>query len=286
MIICNLKGGFGNHLLCFSLAAILSDKYNIKIKLIDNSIKNDPLTQRNCTRTAIHKIVNKKYITDDNINNQSLICIDSPSHYHQVLNNLNINNDYLINIIGNDDLNFYINNVNILKNFLKINNNQTKLYSNTIVVSLRLGMGKNEVAQPSPFANELRLPFEFYQRSIKYLMDNYHDINQLIILSDNYSDIYIEQFFKLNYSLNYNLNIIKFDDKNTIEQFDVITSASYFVLSNSTFSLFGAILNTDAIKIIIPCFKDSGCCFPGSENKRYASILNLDNTTNCMKMLL
>lgn len=121
MIICNLKGGFGNHLLCFSLACILSEKYNIKIKLIDNSIQNDILEQRDDTRKSIHKIVNNMYICDEQ-SNKNLIHINSTNDYHHILNNLNINYDYIINIIGNDTLDFYISNVNIIKKYLNVIN--------------------------------------------------------------------------------------------------------------------------------------------------------------------
>jgi len=36
MIICNLQGGFGNHLLCVALGIILANKYNINIKIVNN----------------------------------------------------------------------------------------------------------------------------------------------------------------------------------------------------------------------------------------------------------
>jgi hypothetical protein len=277
MIICNLKGGFGNHLMCFSLATILAEKYNIKIKLIDNCIKNDELYQRNDTRITLNKIVNQNYICNNEPNN-SLIIINDPSKYNQVLNNLNINNDYIIDIIHIKSFSIYINNVNIIKKFLHVKSD--KNYLNSIVVSLRLGMGVNEVAQPSPFEKELRLPFIYYEKSIKYLMDNYDSITQLIILSDNYSNNYINNFFNFNSKL----NIILCNDKNTYEQFNIITQSSYFISSNSSFSIFGSILNTDAIKIIMPFFIDSGCCFPGVNNKSYTWYMN--DSKNCMNMII
>ena len=277
MIICNLHGGFGNHLMEFSLASILAEKYNNKIKIIDNRIENDKLFQRNDTRTTIHKIVNKNYICDNNPYKQ-LIRINSISKYYEIFNNFNLYNDYIIDIIHIKNLDFYMNNVNILKKYLHIKSDT--IYLNSIVISLRLGMGANEVVQPSPYEKELRLPFIYYEKSIKYLIDNYDSITQLIILSDNYSDNYINNFLKLNHKF----NVILCNDKNTIEQFNIITQSSYFISSNSSFSIFASILNTNAIKIIMPSFMESGSCFPGVNNKSYA--WNVNNSANCMKIII
>ena len=38
MIICNLTGGFGNHLLCYFLGCVLAEKLNKKIYINSNNI--------------------------------------------------------------------------------------------------------------------------------------------------------------------------------------------------------------------------------------------------------
>ena len=71
-------------------------------------------------------------------------------------------------------------------------------------------------------------------------------------------------------------------DKNTLEQFEYIVNADYFISSNSTFSLLGALLNTTGINTI-PNFKGSDAVYPGEINKRYSNVLNI-NSSNCIKI--
>ena len=53
MIYCNLQGGFGNHLLCYLLGCIVSNKFKVSIRLNSNNIFNDTLIQRKDTRETI-----------------------------------------------------------------------------------------------------------------------------------------------------------------------------------------------------------------------------------------
>ena len=65
MIICNVQGGFGNHLLCVCLGIILANKYNINIKIVfiyANGINNFSKD----TINPIYEIVNVSIIVKDN----------------------------------------------------------------------------------------------------------------------------------------------------------------------------------------------------------------------------
>ena len=276
MIVCNLQGGFGNHLLCYFLGCILADKFKTLIHLNSNSICNDKLLQRKDTRETIFKIVNQNYISLCNPTNINKINIDSFEQYISILDNENLNSDVYINIVGAGTLSFYINYIDILKKYYMINNVKNE---KSIIISLRLGMGSNEVCSPSPFENELRLPFEYYKKAIEYFLTINPNINNLIICSDNYTDNFIHNFKIYN-----NLNIVFCSDKNTLEQFAYITNADYFISSNSTFSLLGALLNTTGINTI-PNFKESNAVYPGKINEIYSNILNI-NTNNCIKIEL
>ena len=280
MIQCILQGGFGNHLLCYFLGCILAEKLNTKIHIKSNVIKNDTLTQRKDTRETIYKVVNIQYISDNFYEDKNVIKINKVEEYLNILkmnsNNYSLNTNFIINIITADSLSFYNNYLDIIKKYIVLNNHKNE---NSIVISLRLGMGPNEVAQPSPFENELRLPFEYYKKAIEYFTSINKNINKLIICSDNFTDDYI-----CNFKIYNNLNIIFCSDKNTLEQFEYIVSADYFISSNSSFSLVGAILNTSGITTI-PNFKESNAVYPGKDNRRYSDILNI-NSNNCVKILL
>ena len=74
-----------------------------------------------------------------------------------------------INIIHINDMMWFDKHLDVIFKYiipLKVN-----YPSNTIVISLRLGMGENEVAQPSPFESALRLPFDYYRQSINYFIN-------------------------------------------------------------------------------------------------------------------
>jgi len=278
MIVCNLQGGFGNHLLCYFLGCIMAEKSNNKIYIKGNTIANDVLKQRKDTRETIYKIINPAYISHTNIESKTnIININTMEKYYNILNNSLDLEDYTINIniIGADTLSFYVKNIDIIKKYIIINNIKNP---NTVVVSLRLGMGANEVAQPSPFEKDLRLPFKYYIKAINYFLEKNMSIDKLVICSDNYTDSYLKNFNEY-YK---DLNIIFCDDKNTLEQFEYIVSADYFVSSNSTFSLLGALLNETGLTSI-PNFNESDAVYPCEINKRYSEILNI-NSDNCIKI--
>lgn len=246
MIICELKGGFGNHLLNYGLACVLANKYNLKIYIISNAILNDPLYQRNDTRTTIFKVINYNYI-DNTSTLSNIINITTEVQFYNLLNNLDKSKSYKLNIIGTI-LPFYTENINIIKNYT---NFDYKLkFPNSIVISLRLGMGKNETGNPSPFIKDLRLPFIYYKKSIEYFLNKNKNINKLIVCSDNFEDNYLQNF----YNLDYKLDITLCDKKNTLEQFEIIINADYFISSNSTYSLLASVFNTSG-SIITPDFK-------------------------------
>jgi len=279
-IIVEMQGGFGNHLMAFWLGCILANKNNMNISIKGNAILNDSNIQRNDTRTTIYKLVdptNLKPAIGSRVQN-----ISSAEEYLKYLSvNLDKDIDYIINLIHINNMSFFLPYIPVLKKYITpdIYNIDYDI-SNSIVISLRLGMGAAEVAQPSPYEGELRIPFKYYHDSIIKCLEMNPSINKMIILSDNYTDKYIQHFdiFKDKFQLIYCNN------KNTYEQFKYIVNADYFINSNSTFSLVSSILNEEGA-VLIPTFKDSNSPFPGIENKRCAAILNT-NAPNSIKMLI
>lgn len=271
-----LQGGFGNHLLTYFLGCILAHKYDMKLSLISNEIPNDTLDQRSDTRTTIFKVANKQFITPF-INRG--ITIDTISMYKSLLSyGLDKYSNYTITFIT-DSLSFYTSHINNISTYLIPDIFHVEEDTSTsIIVSLRLGMGAAEVAQPSPFEKELRLPFTYYRDAILQCLKLYPTKKTLIILSDNYSSPYIEQFQEFKDLL----KIIQYSNKNTYEQFKCIINAHFFISSNSSFSLVGSLLNTKGT-VMIPNFIESDSPYPGSDNKRYSTILNID-TSNSVKV--
>jgi hypothetical protein len=277
MIVCNLQGGFGNHLFCYFLGCIMAEKFKNKIYIKGNTIANDQFKQRKDTRETIYKIINPIYISQTNNSiAKNIIHINTIEQYNNILNNSHDLNEIIINInIVSVPIPFYVKNIDIIKKYVIINNIKN---TNTIVVSLRLGMGANEVVQPSPFEKDLRLPFTYYIKAINYFLEKNMCIDKLLICSDNYNDNYLKNFNEY-YK---HLNIIFCDDKNTLEQFEYIVNADYFVSSNSSFSLVGAVLNTTGI-CTIPNFNESDTIYPCETNKIYSEFYNV-NSDNCIKI--
>ena len=278
MLICNLKGGFGNHLMTYFLACILMDKYEIRDIYLELDDVNKNSFQSIDTQESIFKIIKN---VNDKSNEKSceLIEINDIETYFNILNN-NIKFDksknYKINIIHVRDMDFYLNNINIINKYLNFNYYETN--EKMIVLSLRLGMGKNEVVKPSPFEGELRLPFDYYKKAIKFFKNINKNINKLIICSDNFEDEYINNFYN-----EFNDIEIELYKKNTLEQFECIINSKFYISSNSSFSLLGALLNKN--NSTIPYFKESGSPFPFEFNKPYAKILNV-NKPNCHKIII
>ena len=278
MIICKLDGGFGNHLYSYFLACILSHKLKQQIYIENNIILNDSLSQRKDTRETIYKIINNDYTINNIPNLYKKITIKSMEEYQNILNIDDIHkSDIVIDKILNVSFSFYNNYYDILQKYIKINNSLK--FKNSIIISLRLGMGKNEIAQPSPFEKNLRLPFEYYKKAIQLFRDKNNFINTLIVCSDNFDDNYID-----NFKIYSELNVVLCVNKNTLEQFEYIINADYFIASNSSFALFGVFLNRTGLTTI-PNFKESNAVYPGKDNTRYSETLNI-NLDNCTKILL
>jgi hypothetical protein len=246
MIICNTTGGFGNHLLCVALAIIISDKYNIKIKIIGNGNGLNDFSKD--TRNTIFKIINKNIITNENHNHNN-ITINNKTEYYEALNNYNYNFNYIINCIHINELNIYKDNIYTINNNILINKTFDYDYENTITISLRLGC-KGEVVYPSPFADEesVRLPFNYFSQGINTIKKNNPNINTILICCDNFEDEFIKQFEIYKKS---GFNII-FNKKDTYHQFCDIINSKYFITSLSTFSLWGVLLNNN--NCYVPCF--------------------------------
>lgn len=267
MIICSLHGGFGNHMLNTFLCIILHHYSKKHIHLISNKLSDDINIQRNDTRTAIYKLINSSILSNDICNNNK-INIDTPDIYYNIFkeikNNINtqLNYNIYINIRNLNNIEFYYNHIDIIHKYISIDTPSIDI-SNSIVISLRLGMGEAEFVNPSPYETELRLPFKYYKDIIDKLDKQY---NNIYICSDNYTDKYINNFIDT-----FN-NVILLNNFNTYEQFCILVNAPIFISSNSTFSIMASLFNKNII--YFPKFVDSGTVFPGIENTRYDKILN------------
>lgn len=274
-----LKGGFGNHLMTYFLACILADKYKdfdfiLNIQSINNSKELD-------TQTTIYKIIkNINLINNSDKNYKNIINIINPECYLNIYNNYYDKYDkydkYIINLIHINDMDFYLKNINVIKKYLTFNKIENN--NNSIVLSLRLGLCKNEVVVPSPYENVLRLPFEYYKKSIEYFREKNNSIDNLIICCDDFNNEFLENFKKNIEGVNITLY-----NKNTLEQFELLINAKNFISSNSSFSLLAILFND--YNIIYPIFSDSNSPMPGIENTRYNKILNVEKE-NCYKMII
>lgn len=276
MIICNVQGGFGNHLLCVCLGIILANKYNINIKIVFNYANGINNFSKD-TINPIYEIVNVSIIVKDNeymLNNS--IHINNKKDYYNALYNYNSTSNYIINCIHIEDLNIYLENINIIKNYLLINNNFDHDYENTITISLRLGC-YGEVCYPSPFSDEelFRLPFNYFIQGIKQILNKNANINTLLICADNFEDDFVKKFDYLN---NEGINVV-LNKKNTYGQFCDIINSKYFITSLSTFSLFGLLLSNN--NCYVPYFKHNSTIKKNVGNEAF--YINASKTFYSMK---
>jgi hypothetical protein len=268
VIKCNLQGGFGNHMMTYMLACILAVKFNMQIELNSNSIANDKLYQRYDTRNTIFSVVNNDFICKTG-NIKTKLSVNSVSEYLHLLKREYICENITLRIIHIDDMSFFKKNIhNIIHffNFPALSTDLSRLVTNdkTIVLSLRLGMGENEES-PNVFQKDLRLPFTYYKKAIYNVLEK-HEIDNIIICSDNFKDNYLEN---LNEFRDYNIIYL---NSNTLEQFLVIINAKFFISSNSSFSIIASLFNESG-NIYFPKFKKSNSMYPGSINQRYNKIL-------------
>lgn len=250
IIYVELNGGFGNHLLEFCAAKIISEIKSVdNIYIKTNYLQSDENSQKKDTRSSLAKIIDKKYFTNTTCYNGLRLTFDN---FSTILDN----NENLL--IYSPCIPFSI--ISKYKEKIKYEwlslpkNDKIIINEDDIVISLRLGMGIHEVA--NVYENIHRLPFTYYKNalnSVKY--------NRIIICSDNFEDPYIKQFDC------YNPIYAKY---NTLEQFVLIMNAKKIISSNSTFSIFASVLS-DADIIYYPMFASKTML--NEENPKYADIL-------------
>lgn len=242
-ILCKLRGGFGNHLSIFMLACILNNKLNSLILLEINNIINDELKMRNDTRTTLPKLINKNYITEKPEINKKNVVVKNEKKYKHILENSSkyIDKNIIINIIHCNKVlpNLFEQEFNNITKYFDIPILNYLNYTNTLVISFRLGMGKNEVA-PNIFSKNGRgrIESQIYINDInKNITKN--DIDHIIICSDNYTDTFINEVMSKITNTN-NINCIYLKNHNTIEHFYVILHSKYFVYNPySSFAYLG-----------------------------------------------
>jgi hypothetical protein len=253
-VIIQVHGGFGNHLISFYLGTILANKNNMKLSINGNSISNDSNTQRNDTRTTIYKLIDSTHVGTPTGGGRCIIS-SIKDYLNYMEGYLHKDTNYVMDFLPGSDLNmsFFLDYIQIIKKYI-INDIYTidEDMRNSIIISLRLGMGAAEIAQPSPFEYALRLPFKYYNNAINKCLEMNDNIKKIFILSDNYTDEYINHFdiFKDRFQLIY------CNTKNTYEQFKYIVNAQYCISSNSSFSIMSSILNETGV-VIFPNFKES-----------------------------
>lgn len=261
-IICKLQGGFGNHLGNVMLALVFYDKIHMPIYLEGNHIRGDTAYQRNDTRTTIFKVINPSIVTNS-IEGLHSFHINSYDTYLTVLENIHAYTHYNlhINIICAGKIKFYRDNLEIISKYITIPlPPEIFTRKNNIIVSLRLGMGINEVSQPSPFEGVLRVPFIYFKDAISKITEKVGTIDSIFICSDNYTDKFLSNFIT-----EYGDKIILLSDKNTLEQCSVLVHGAHVISSNSSFSLTSTMINTVG-DIYLPEFRSSGAAYPHSSH--------------------
>jgi len=234
-----LDGGFGDHLKVYAAFAlrflsspsIKNSSPRFNWTFTDNIIPNDTLAQRNDTRSSLRKILRSLEACDSVNSDMITLSLDNHSYYmpYQCL---------------------YANRKLILDRLIDVDTIPRKLEvsKNDIVISFRLGMGENEVV-PYAFSDQgNQLPFDYYIKSLD-MITRMNDISRTIfICSDNYQHDKIKML-KSKYP-----NAVSLEGFNTLEQFRIILDSSYFISSNSSFSIMASIFMND----------DSTICYPSS----------------------
>jgi hypothetical protein len=270
------QGGFGNHLLAYSSAIILSQYAKGSIFIYDNAIPNDGDIKRNDTRTTIQKIIKNQpsgnYSEGLPIIDLHIHTVQDYTRIHTLLKESCINTSQYtrihIHTITVMHLNEYYLHRTLILEHLKLPTPVIDLQPSDVVISFRLGMGTSETC-PEVFTGKHRIPMAYYNKILHMLYEK-EFIKRIIICADNFTDPYIKEFISL--SIRDGTKVI-YADYNTFDQFQIILNAKTVISSNSTFSVMGILL-TNADNVYMPLFPETNTIFNDIHEINY--ILDID----------
>lgn len=234
-----LDGGFANHLRFYITGALIACHKQVDLTITHNIIPNDPLPQRNDTRRSLlHGGIMK--------NGWKNKCIHLDENLNPFLRGTQVTTFFTDAIL-------YKYRDFIRDNIINLDfcvDKRIELKNTDVVLSLRTGIGQNEVA-PNVFTNIITIPVTYYTDIL-----DANTFTTIYICADNFNSNHVRELMS-----RYN-NIHLLDTFNTLEQFRVLLSTPCLISSNSTFPMSAGIFSTHAIRIFYPRFKNSGCIYP------------------------
>ncbi len=176
------------------------------------------------------------------LNGQEILTLKNDSEYFSCENimdtmdttNTTNTSNIIFDFFSISNISWYLN--KIPREFF--GNKISKINPETIVISVRVGMGNSEV-NPVAFSNiqgSLRIPFSFYRKAIEF----FGKYDKILICCDNFESDYLSQFsiFERCYYMK-NLS--------TLDQFRLMVFASRIISSNSSFSLMAAVISNATV---------------------------------------
>lgn len=262
MITCNLMGGLGNQLFQIFTTINYSLLSKNPFKFINIEILGSGTTT--IRHTYWNSFLNKlKHFLVDSFNVKMEILREKDFTFNQInLNDISNKNICLYGYF--QSYKYFEQNFNTIYKLLNIQDKKNILndklkydeefYKKTISIHFRLGDYK-KLKDYHPI-----LPYEYYEKSLKYILNNDTDIKNVFYFceNDDHNDVkkIIEKLeSELNNNINNNnLNDIKFmrvDSKlEDWEQILVMSCCKHNIIANSTFSWWGAYLNLYDHKIV------------------------------------
>jgi hypothetical protein len=237
-----LEAGLGNQLfiLFTGISKAIDENKDFTIYPIYNTFRKFFFT--NFLKSLVFKInPNPKFKEEE-------IYTEPCFHYNPIPSNIKLIKGYF------QSPKYFDHNKNKIIKILKIDDylNKNKFNYKTIAIHLRFGdytfnQGNHYLLRPDYYINAINKLLE--------LLGNEYIYYKFIVFGEKEDNDLIDEYIKIFNSVFENINFIKFytihNNLTNYEELCYMSSSSHLIISNSTFSWFGAYLNYDNNKIVI-----------------------------------
>lgn len=241
MIVSQILGGLGNQMfqyaICRSIAEINSYDFKLDIQSFSNYKK------------RIYELdkfnIQNNIATDADINKCKTIYKESSMLYDEKMFSIN-DNSYLAGYWQNEK---YIKNIReiLLKEFTlnkysdKFNNYLNNIDGYSVSIHIRRS---DYITETHTNKYHGICSNEYYYKSL-LMLDNYIDVSNILVFSDD------KDYVKNNLDLSTYKHVYYIEDISDIEEMMLMSRCKHNIIANSTFSWWGAWLNTNPEKIVI-----------------------------------